>query len=318
MLKYFLFETDKQEKTRQQTILFLLPQKVSSAYSVTKKKMFQKSAKLSTDGLVLVLVVVFIVASVCYVFRLGLMDLCRKRKTNTQVYGVVEPMASSSSLHELEIHLEDGGAVAADWSTETNVEVASNHGPPRILLLGDSILDNQLYVSSGTSVAELLQKKVKENSCQVELFAKDGSTIGEVLLQLNQVPIEYNTQNTVLVLSVGGNDFLSGAEYDAAEVAYLHLIERMRKVFDATKIYLVNLYKPVDPMFVIYYRIIEKWNAFLLRVVEEGGLADGVVDVSDVITGPKDLVHKIEPSAVGGEKIASAIVRGCGSLGWEG
>jgi hypothetical protein len=39
---------------------------------------------------------------------------------------------------------------------------------------------------------------------------------------------------------------------------------------------------------------------------------DGIIDISKVITEPKDLVSKIEPSVVGGEKIVKAIVNSVG------
>jgi hypothetical protein len=183
----------------------------------------------------------------------------------------------------------------------------NNNNNRRILLLGDSILDNRMYVSSGKSVADLLQKATQAKGYQVGLFAVDGATIRDVGSQLNQIPMEYNTPETVIVLSVGGNDFLSGSEYGAAEQGYVSLVERIRKVFGECKIYLVNLYRPVDPLFLIYYRIIDKWNLFLERIVEKG-FADGVVDVFSVISDPEDLVVKIEPSVVGGEKIVTAIV----------
>ena len=183
--------------------------------------------------------------------------------------------------------------------------IETNKG--RIVLLGDSILDNRMYVSSGMSVAEQLQKETRDNGYEVEMFAVDGAMIRDVESQLHQLPLEYNTSETVIVLSVGGNDFLSGSDYGAAEVAYVRLVTRLRDVFKSCKMYLVNLYQPVDPLFMIYSRTIDKWNFFLQRIVEKG-IADGVVDVFSVINGPEDLVWKIEPSALGGGKIAAAIL----------
>lgn len=177
----------------------------------------------------------------------------------------------------------------------------------RILLLGDSILDNRVYVSSGQSVADLLQKATLEPGYEVGLFAVDGATIREVEAQINQLPMEYNTAETILVLSVGGNDFLYGSDYATTERAYVRLVERLRGSFGLCKLYLVNLYRPLDPLFAIYYRIIDKWNRLLQEIVQKG-IADGVVDVFSVINEPEDLVMKIEPSATGGAKIVAAIV----------
>jgi hypothetical protein len=189
---------------------------------------------------------------------------------------------------------------------ERVVEPVENHGG-RIVLLGDSILDNRMYVSSGKSVADLLQKTTMDQGYEVGLFAVDGATIRDVGAQINQLPMEYNTPETVLVLSVGGNDFLSGSDYDTAEKEYVRLVERLRKVFGSCKLYLVNLYRPVDPLFLIYYRIIDKWNLFLKGLVQKG-IANGIVDVFSVIKEPDDLVMKIEPSATGSAKIVTAIV----------
>jgi hypothetical protein len=203
-------------------------------------------------------------------------------------------------------------AVVVEPIAENLPPETSSNEPRRIVLLGDSILANRSYVPSGKSVEDLLKQTGREKGWQVEMLAEDGATIEQVWLQLPRIPAEYNTPTTSIVLSVGGNDFLTGGDVRTMERAYGELLQQIRQQFGSCKLYLVNLYQPIDAMFVVIYaRIIAKWNQFLLQVVEKG-LADGVIDIFTVITQPEDLVVKIEPSASGGAKIVAAIVEGVG------
>jgi hypothetical protein len=176
-----------------------------------------------------------------------------------------------------------------------------------VLLLGDSILANEKYVPKGKSVFDFL-KAVYGDGDEVFLFARDNYTIHDVYFQISNLPISYNSKNTSIVLSVGGNNFLTGTTLGVAKKEYIFLIERIRENFGECKLYLVNLYLPFDPLLQnLYEKIVVEWNSFLEGVVRDG-LAYGLVDISRVITEPEDLVSKIEPSAIGGEKIAGAIV----------
>lgn len=216
--------------------------------------------------------------------------------------GVVESLSNVGSGGGND-GLEDN---TTNWSTTVHKDTKK----PRILLLGDSIIDNRPYVPNGKSVYDLL-KMTMDKEYNIFLFARDGYTVTDVFFQISKLPIKYNTTDTTIVLSVGGNDFLSGSSYANVTVEYTHLIERIREKYGSCKLYLVNLYSPVDPLFAIYNRIIAKWNGFLKEFVEKG-MADGIVDIYDVINSKEDLTHKIEPSAIGGEKISLAIMNAVG------
>jgi len=182
-----------------------------------------------------------------------------------------------------------------------------------ILLLGDSILANENYVPKGKTVFDFLKRKIENENAnerertKVKMFARDNYLINDVNLQITSLPISYNSKQNSIVLSVGGNNFLTGTSYNTATKEYLFLIEKIKETFPDCKLYLVNLYRPFAIEFRVYNKIISDWNDFLKGIVENGN-ADGIVDISRVITEKDDLVYKIEPSVIGSEKIAGAIV----------
>ena len=192
---------------------------------------------------------------------------------------------------------------------QITIDIPENRGDGNgtLMLLGDSILANEKYVPEGKSLSYFLKKEVGSD-VEVTLFATDNYTIDDVYFQINSIHISYYSKKTSIVLSVGGNNFLTGTPLGLAKKEYLFLIEHIRETFGECKIYLVNLYLPFDPLLQkLYEKIVVEWNLFLEGVVDKGG-ANGIVDISRVITEPKDLVSKIEPSVIGGEKIAGAIV----------
>jgi len=176
-----------------------------------------------------------------------------------------------------------------------------------IVLIGDSILENSYYVSSGKSVYDIIKNSVPKSTV-IKNLAFDGAIITEVEPKVYQIPITYNKPTTALVLSVGGNDFLSGNAFDLIKPQYKDLLQKIRSQLDKTKIYLVNLYRPLDPSLQIYSTVVTMWNSFLEGLVKEN-LADAIIPISTVIVEPSDLVYKIEPSETGGEKIAQMILQ---------
>ena len=72
-----------------------------------------------------------------------------------------------------------------------------------IVLIGDSIFDNDYYVNEGESVVELLQRTL-EHDDKVTLLAKDGDVTASVTNQLIQFP----NDATHVFVSCGGNDAL--------------------------------------------------------------------------------------------------------------
>ena len=77
-----------------------------------------------------------------------------------------------------------------------------------IILLGDSVFNNNSYVEKGKAVNELLQKTADETTTIVCL-ARNDSTINNVYQQLENVTIDLNDKLTTVFLSVGGNDIIN-------------------------------------------------------------------------------------------------------------
>ena len=74
-----------------------------------------------------------------------------------------------------------------------------------IVLLGDSILKNNSYVSNGKGVDNLIE----ERNQNVVSLAVNNSKIVDVYGQINEIPLDINNKSTFIFLSSGGNDILS-------------------------------------------------------------------------------------------------------------
>ena len=197
-----------------------------------------------------------------------------------------------------------------------------------ITLLGDSIIDNKTYVQQQEySVLEHLNSLSKNEFLQI---AYDGDTTVNVLER--QLQSQEVAKSSHLVLSIGGNDLLQN-------ILFLHdgPIENINKALpDVHK----QILKPLEQRF---ETIVEKLSShranLLLCTVYEGdlGRTDEFRDVLDsskimvssfndtvyktaskynadvlelrhIFTSPEDYANPIEPSHVGGERLAQAIM----------
>lgn len=196
-----------------------------------------------------------------------------------------------------------------------------------ITLLGDSIIDNKTYVQKGElSVLEHLENISEYEYTQL---AFDGDTTLNVLNgQLLSPTIATSSH---LVLSIGGNDLLQNLSF-----LYEGPVDKINDAVAGVQQY---IFKPLEQRF---ETIIEKLSShranLLLCTVYEGdlGRTDEFRDVLDsskimvssfndtvyktaskynadvlelrhIFTSPEDYANPIEPSHVGGEKLAQAI-----------
>jgi lysophospholipase L1-like esterase len=191
-----------------------------------------------------------------------------------------------------------------------------------VVLLGDSIFDNQAYVGAGPDVVRQLGQ-LAPDSWEATLLAVDGSVTGGVRRQLDHLP----AGATHLVVSAGGNDALGHAgllEERAASSAEVlarladiaeQFAEDYRGMLAAVggtglPFGVCTVYYPMftDPLarrlavtaLAVFNDVIIR-EAFIARVP--------LVDLRLVCDEPADYANPIEPSAAGGEKIARAIVR---------
>jgi len=179
-----------------------------------------------------------------------------------------------------------------------------------IVLLGDSILKNNVYVKKG--VDQFLNESTDRD---VVSLAQDGAVIGTTYKQLEHIPGGLNVNTTVCVLSVGGNniieDYIKGSHQveDTEHLitlfdSYKALVKRLREKMDKTEILLLDIYYPTDEQYKEYYPLIGRWNQMQSEFAETAG----VVKISKTLTQPRDFVFAIEPSDKGGKKIADSIL----------
>jgi hypothetical protein len=81
------------------------------------------------------------------------------------------------------------------------------HAMKHIVLLGDSIFDNAVYVNGGPDVIKQL-RSILPQDWQASLLAVDGSVTTDVITQIPLIP----ASATHLTVSAGGNDGLSRAD----------------------------------------------------------------------------------------------------------
>jgi hypothetical protein len=186
-----------------------------------------------------------------------------------------------------------------------------------IVLLGDSILDNRLYVLSDKSVVNIIEER---NQGETYCYARDDATISDVYNQLEFIPKEINAS---IFLSVGGNNILYHYEnckecfidknsdefLDATFDIYKDLVKSITIRCPNNKIYLLDIYYPTDEKYQIYRNIVSKWNQMLHAFALNNNNVSGVLQISNVLTKDDDFVSNIEPSQQGGYKIAEKIIQ---------
>ena len=191
---------------------------------------------------------------------------------------------------------------------------------PHLVLLGDSIFDNAAYTAGGPDVVTQLRGELPAG-WTAALAAVDGSQAADVAAQLAGL----RADATHLVLSVGGNDALMASGlldepvYSSADA--LRLIAASVREFEARycaavaaclarglPLALCTIYHGNFPDPDYRERVVVALTAFndaIVRTACAHGL--DVIDLRAVCDLPQDYANPIEPSAIGGAKIARAI-----------
>ena len=197
---------------------------------------------------------------------------------------------------------------------------------PHVILLGDSIFDNAAYTAGGPDVVSQL-RKLLPSGWTTTLLAVDGHRTEDVNYQLDKLP----NGATHLVLSVGGNDALSHTDLltrparSAAEVLtllahaagefeerYRGLIARLLQAdLPLTVCTIYNGSFPDRDFQRIASTALSSFNDAILRVGFERRLT--IIDLRLVCDDPADYANPIEPSSIGGAKIARAIAAAVGA-----
>jgi lysophospholipase L1-like esterase len=183
-----------------------------------------------------------------------------------------------------------------------------------IILIGDSMLQNKLYVRNGKSITDILEKLTLHNT--IFNYAVDGTTISGVYQQIKEIPIEFNNSNTSIFLSAGGNDIIDRAQsgstnenIDSIFDDYCKMVQSLKTKMNESNIVLLTLYYPYSKDYHLYYGMIKDWNQKLEAFAKDEGLA--ILKTNNLLSQPTDFISNIEPSETGGVKIAKSILAFC-------
>jgi hypothetical protein len=196
---------------------------------------------------------------------------------------------------------------------------------PHVVLLGDSVFDNGIYTNGGPDVVTQLNA-VLPRGWRASLAAVDGHTTIEIPRQVAALPDDV----THLALSVGGNDALRcisvleapmadvrqamtvlGAITEQFEVQYTAALDACRQL--NLPIVVCTIYNGCFDD-VAFQRVATVFVALFDDVIQRAAARHGlpVVDLRVVCSHPADYANPIEPSSIGGEKIARALAAALG------
>lgn len=190
-----------------------------------------------------------------------------------------------------------------------------------VVLLGDSIFDNARYVPDRPPVIEQVRRGLLPD-WKATLVAADSHTIADIATQLPRVPADA----THLVVSVGGNDALlaSGLLREPAvtvgdalatvaeslnefRAAYATMLKNVRALGKPTA--LCTIYDTIPVLGDAERAALAAFNDVISRAAIGAGLP--LIDLRVTCAHVDDYspLSPIEPSVVGGAKIADAICR---------
>jgi lysophospholipase L1-like esterase len=189
-----------------------------------------------------------------------------------------------------------------------------------IVLLGDSIFDNGVYVSGGPDVVRQV-RGIMPDGWQASLLAVDGAVTRGVASQLKRMPWDA----THLVVSVGGNDALGfsyllgesvrnvGEGVAVLEQAQRRFADQYREMLEGvlgvglpTAVCTIYDTPPSAPNHRIIRTALALFNDEISRAAFSRGLA--LIDLRLICNEEGDYANPIEPSVQGGAKMASAIL----------
>lgn len=184
-----------------------------------------------------------------------------------------------------------------------------------VVLLGDSIFDNAAYVPDGSPVIDQLRAALPAG-WRASLLAVDGDTTELVAVRLRDLP----TAATHLVVSVGGNDALLHSPLldeprnilpDLAD-ARTAFAKRYRQMLDAVlkpgkPVAVCTIYDAVPGLTPAAQAALAGFNDVIFREAVRAGIP--VLDLRLLCNDPADYsdLSPIEPSVIGGEKIAALV-----------
>jgi len=194
-----------------------------------------------------------------------------------------------------------------------------------VVLLGDSIFDNDAYTRGQPDVIAHLRSMLPE-SWQATLLAVDGATTARLKPQLERLPPDA----THLVVAIGGNDVLG--HVDLLSLPVKSTAEALAIFGERVGRFEADYRRAVAPVFATGQRVtlctiyngdlqdraqaaaarvaLTMFNDAIVRTALEHNA--GLIDLRLVCTQPADYANPIEPSGQGGRKIAARIAAALG------
>lgn len=190
-----------------------------------------------------------------------------------------------------------------------------------VALLGDSIFDNAVYVPDRPAVIDQVRRGLPP-TWTATLVAVDGHTVADVATQLPRVP----AGATHLVLSVGGNDALQASgllreravsvgeafalvadALDEFRAAYTAMLKSVLALGKPTAV--CTVYDAVPVIGPAERAALAGFNDVITRTAARAGVP--LIDLRVLCDHAADFspLSPIEPSVVGGAKIADTICR---------
>lgn len=189
-----------------------------------------------------------------------------------------------------------------------------------VVLLGDSIFDNQPYVLADQAVIDKLNQ-IKNSDVNVELLAVDGATTYDVSSQCEVV----GESTTHLILSCGGNNALGYLPVFDQEVSSvfegMQYLTEIKKEFEVQykeilmylaafnkNIVLCSIYNQCPGTAESLLTALSVFNDVIFQEAFRFGYP--VLDLRLIFNSPSDYssTSPIEPSETGGLKLAEAIL----------
>jgi len=188
----------------------------------------------------------------------------------------------------------------------------------QLVLLGDSIFDNGVYVVPGQNdVTDHLHQKIADSEWILDQRAVDGAVVSDVIQQLSSKPV---STPCTFVMSAGGNDALGHVgEIYHLRLADFHAIkEAFRRRYVATlnailaykqPLIVCTIYNPKYPHKEMQI-MAEAGLSFFNDVITEEALRLDlpIIDLREVCASAEAFANPIEPSEIGGDLITNTIV----------
>ncbi|MFL6799159.1 MAG: GDSL-type esterase/lipase family protein [Xanthobacteraceae bacterium] len=211
-------------------------------------------------------------------------------------------------------------AAAAAASVPSGRGSPGMDNPVHVVLLGDSIFDNASYVGAGPDVTHQL-RDLMGNGSRVSLNARDGATLADIERQLLAMP----RGATHLVISAGGNDALiASGVLDAPAHSVADALDKLQTIAQGFRglygamLARIMAWKIPCAVCTIYdprfpepdrRRAATAALALLNDSITREAFSNGanLLDLRLICGEDEDFANAIEPSVIGGSKIAHAI-----------